>query len=72
MGIPNTLKSLPENCNSGIPSNFEYDTAFNCYSLFLGVNTKGLERPPTYNLWYLPKNEGAITYNDIDADNDKY
>ncbi len=36
MGIPNTIKALPEENRWNNP--YEYENAFNCHSAFIGIN----------------------------------
>lgn len=54
MGVPNTIKALPEKYHW--ENKYRYNDAFNCINVFLGINTKGIERSelPTYNTWYYP------------------
>ena len=64
MGIPNTIKALPEQNRWENP--YEYDNAFNSHSVFLGVNNKGLSYPPTHNTWFFPRADEKSDFKSYD------
>lgn len=54
MGIPNTIKAIPDE-KYRWKCKYEYDSAFNCNSLFLGVDITGMDiKMPTHNVWEIP------------------